>query len=365
MAKFRRFVKKELEPEPNNSDIKKSDSNKLESNKFDAKKLELNKTELDSADSTQCEAREAEIPEPRGVLYLCATPIGNLEDITFRVLRILQEVDLIAAEDTRRTRGLLSHYGISKPLTSYYQHNQRQKGLYLIEKLLQGQKIALVSDAGTPGISDPGEDLVKQAIKAGIPVYALPGPSVVPLALSISGLATQRFVFEGFLPRSRREKAERIQELAGEARTMVLFEAPHRLLETLALLLAAWGPRNAAVVREASKKFEEVIRGTLSEIIEHFQLNPPRGEMTLVIAGNENLLEFKSGGKTGDSSRSLAEVIAEAMEEVKVRAASGENPKHVLKDLAREKKLNRRDLYQAWLKVQQAEESAGENENLE
>ncbi len=348
MVKFRRFVKREWEPEPNKSDP----NNRPDPNEQDP----------GSADSTRSEERAAEIPEPKGVLYLCATPIGNLEDITFRVLRILQEVDLIAAEDTRRTRGLLSHYGISKPLTSYYQHNQRQKGPYLIEKLVQGQKIALVSDAGTPGISDPGEDLVKQALKAGVPVYALPGPSVVPLALSISGLATQRFVFEGFLPRTRREKAERIQELAAEARTLILFEAPHRLSETLALFLAAWGPRNAAVVREASKKFEEVIRGTLPEIIEHFQLNPPRGEMTLVIAGNENLVEFKPRGRTGDSPCSLAEVIVGAMEEVKARAALGENPKHILKDLAREKKLNRRDLYQAWLKVQQAEDSAGENE---
>ena len=296
--------------------------------------------------------------EKYGVLYLCATPIGNLEDITFRVLRILKEVDLVAAEDTRRTRGLLSHYGISKPLTSYYQHNQRQKGPYLIEQLIRGQSVALVSDAGTPGISDPGEELVQQALAAGISVFALPGPSVVPVALSISGLSTKRFVFEGFLPRSRRGKSERIQELSGESGTLVLFEAPHRLLETLSLVLEAWGPRRAAIVREATKKFEEVVRGTLPEIIDHFQVNLPRGEMTLVIEGNSQSGGFNSGSKPEANPRSVAEVIDEVMREVSSRVESGGNPKYILKEIAREKKLNRRDLYQAWIKTQQSNKLA-------
>jgi 16S rRNA (cytidine1402-2'-O)-methyltransferase len=296
----------------------------------------------------QTEANPVEKP---GVLYLCATPIGNLEDITFRVLRILKEVDLVAAEDTRRTRGLLSHYGISKPLTSYYQHNQRHKGAYLIEQLLRGQSIALVSDAGTPGISDPGEELVRQALTAGISVFALPGPSVVPVALSISGLATQRFVFEGFLPRSRGEKNKRIQELASESRTLVLFEAPHRLLKTLSLLLEVWGSRRAAVVREASKKFEEVVRGTLGEIIEHFQVHLPRGEITLVIEGYSGILGLMSDGRIEAGALSSAEVIDEVIMEVAIRVESGENPRDVIRELAQEKKLNRRDLYQAWIQV--------------
>lgn len=376
MAKYRRFVKKELQPE--------SGTGRPATNKpgFDSAGLIL-----------KGEGPADGIRESEGVLYLCATPIGNLEDITLRVLRVLREVDLIAAEDTRRTRGLLSHFGISKPLTSYYLHNQQQKGSYLIEKMAQGQKIALVSDAGTPGISDPGEDLVNLALKAGIRVCALPGPSVVPLALSVSGLNTRRFVFEGFLPRPRREKTQRIKELAGETRTVILFEAPHRLLETLELLLAVWGSRKAAVVREASKKFEEIIRGSLFEIVTHFKLNPPRGEMTLVIAGNENSatsgvvngMETEgeaaeapgSPGKMetapgfwgeagtisvsgGNTAGSLADITAELMEQVKARAALGENPKHIIRELARVQKLNRRGLYQAWLKVRQAEDPAGD-----
>ena len=289
-----------------------------------------------------------------GQLFLCATPIGNLEDITLRVLRAFQEVDLIAAEDTRRTLRLLNHYGISKPLTSYYEHNQRQKGPFIIEQLLQGKKVALVSDAGMPGISDPGENLVQEALAAGVPVTVLPGPSAVLAALSLSGLSTRRFVFEGFLPRPRRERKQRIQELAGEPRTLVLFESPHRLLETLPLLLESWGPRKAAVVREVTKKFEEVIRGTLAEVWEHFKVEAPRGELVLVIEGQSILNKANDGVETsreGASSEAIEERIEELLDMVAFRAERGENPRDVLREIARKYNLSRRRLYQSWIKA--------------
>ncbi|SMB89320.1 16S rRNA (cytidine1402-2'-O)-methyltransferase [Thermanaeromonas toyohensis ToBE] len=220
-----------------------------------------------------------------GHLFLVGTPLGNLEDITLRALRVLKEVDLIAAEDTRRTRELLSYYNIHKPLTSFHQHNRKEKGPVLIRLLKEGKDIALVTDAGMPGISDPGEDLVREALKADIEVVPVPGPSAVITALVVSGLPTRRFVFEGFLPRKGKERQERIAELATEQRTLVLFEAPHRLSRTLRELLEAWGDRMVAVGRELTKKFETVFRGTLHTALQYFEENPPRGECTLVVAG--------------------------------------------------------------------------------
>lgn len=321
-----------------------------------------NQLNLDIAESKQENDQTVlagQTAEQTGTLYLCATPIGNLEDITLRVLRVLKEVDLVAAEDTRRTRGLLNHYGINKPLTSYYLHNQKQKGLYLVNRLREGKNVALISDAGTPGISDPGEELVQQALAAGIPVVALPGPSVVLTALSISGLATRRFCFEGFLPRSRRQRRQRIQELAEDPRTIILFEAPHRLIETLTWLLEIWGLRKAAVAREISKLFEEVIRGTLAEILSHFKSNPPRGEMTLVIEGYVDQTAMSADPakplpeRIPPVSAPPTEMMATLMQEIGIRAEAGENPKAVIREIARNRKLNRRDLYQTWQSYQQ------------
>jgi len=222
-----------------------------------------------------------------GTLYLCPTPIGNLEDITLRALRILKEVDLIAAEDTRVTRKLLNHYDIKIPLVSYHEHNKREKGPEIISMLQQGKNIALVTDAGTPGISDPGEDLVRLAVEAGIAVVPLPGPAAAICALTASGLPCERFVFEGFLPRKKKERTERLRELSGETRTIVLYEAPHRLTKTLEELGQALGNRSIAVAREMTKVHEEFFRGAISGAAARFASTPPRGELVLVIEGKK------------------------------------------------------------------------------
>lgn len=223
----------------------------------------------------------------RGKLYVCATPIGNLEDITLRVLRVLREVDLIAAEDTRHTRKLLAHYDIHTPLNSYHEHNKRDKGEYLLEQLANGSNLALVSDAGTPGIADPGEDLIRKCIARQIEVVVLPGPSAILPALVVSGLPTGRFVFEGFLPRLARVRKQFLAGLAGEPRVMVFYEAPHRLKASLRDLAAVLGEaRLVAVCRELTKKFEEVFRGTLAEACRHFDDKPVRGELVLVVQGH-------------------------------------------------------------------------------
>lgn len=221
----------------------------------------------------------------KGVLYLCATPIGNLEDITLRALKVLKEVDLIAAEDTRHTKKLLHHYGIRKPLLSYHEHNRRARGEELLSRLLAGEKIALVTDAGTPGISDPGAELVALAVSAGVPVVALPGPSAAIAALVVSGLPTSPFCFEGFLPAAKGARRRRLEELKGEKRTLIFYEAPHRLQKTLADMLEVLGDRPVAVARELTKVHEEVWRGNLSGALEHFRQHPPRGEFTLVVGG--------------------------------------------------------------------------------
>jgi 16S rRNA (cytidine1402-2'-O)-methyltransferase len=224
-------------------------------------------------------------------LYLVATPIGNLDDISIRALRVLKEVDLIAAEDTRHTRKLLSHYNIHTPLTSYFEHNKRAKGEYIVSQLKQGRSVALVSDAGMPGISDPGEDLVREVIAQGLKVCPIPGPSASIAALVVSGLPTDRFIFEGFLPREKKDRRQRMNFLKAEQRTIILYESPYRLIDTLMEFLQVLGDRKAAVSREITKKYEETIRGTLSEMISYFQDNPPKGEITLVIAGREEQKE--------------------------------------------------------------------------
>jgi len=220
-----------------------------------------------------------------GTLYVVATPIGNLADITLRALTILREVDLIAAEDTRVTRKLLEHYAIDTPTTPYHQHSLARKAEKLLGMLKAGRNIALVSDAGTPGISDPGHAIISLAIGDGLPVVAIPGPNAIITALVVSGLSTRRFAFEGFPPRRSGERRTLFSALRQEPRTMVFYESPNRLLSTLRDMLAVWGDRQITVVREATKLFEEVHRGTISSAIERFTAAKPKGEITLVVAG--------------------------------------------------------------------------------
>ncbi|MFH0802097.1 MAG: 16S rRNA (cytidine(1402)-2'-O)-methyltransferase [bacterium] len=221
-----------------------------------------------------------------GALFLCGTPIGNLEDISLRVLRILKEADLIAAEDTRHTRKLLAHYDIHTKLLSYNEHNHAARGPELIEKMKSGSRVALVSDAGMPGISDPGEELVRLCIREEIPVTAVPGPSAVLLALASSGLSTRAFVFEGFIPRGGGKRKEFLENMALERRTIVLYESPRRLIKTIDEFIGALGDRQASLLREGTKLYEENLRGRLSEICLELGKRPEvRGECTLVIEG--------------------------------------------------------------------------------
>ncbi len=226
-------------------------------------------------------------PRDMGTLYLVATPIGNLEDITARALRILGEVALVAAEDTRRTRKLLTHFGISKPLLSYFEHNKLARLDRALRALAEGD-VALVSDAGVPGLSDPGYELVRAALAAGHRVTPVPGPSAVLAALTASGLPTESFTFVGYLPRRAAERRRFLRSLRAEPRTLVMFEAPHRLMDALADLQTELGERPLTVARELTKLHEEIFRGTASEALEHFRQHPPRGEITLVLGGAPN-----------------------------------------------------------------------------
>ena len=220
-----------------------------------------------------------------GTLYLVATPIGNLEDMTFRALRILREVDLVAAEDTRHSRKLFSHFGIATPLTSYFEHNEAQKGERLLDQLRAGKSVALISDAGTPAISDPGFLLVRRCRDEGIPVLAVPGPSAVVAALTVSGLPTERFAFEGFLPARSKARREALRQLRAESRTTIFYEAPHRLLATLREICEEMGAgREVAVARELTKLHEELFRGTAAAAVEHFGAGRVRGEIVLLVA---------------------------------------------------------------------------------
>jgi 16S rRNA (cytidine1402-2'-O)-methyltransferase len=220
-----------------------------------------------------------------GVLYIVATPIGNLEDLTFRAVRILKEVDLIAAEDTRHSRKLLDHYGIKTPLTSYHEHNERSKAGHLIERIQGGQNIALISDAGTPVLSDPGYRLVREAIRSGISVSPVPGPSALVAALSASGLSMESFAFEGFLPAKPKERREKLQSLRAEKRTLVFYETPHRLKESLADIGEIFGAREMVLAREITKVHEEFLRGSALDLSAQLAQREWRGELTLMIAG--------------------------------------------------------------------------------
>ncbi len=228
-----------------------------------------------------------ERPEPRGgTLYVVSTPIGNMEDITLRAIRILRDVDLIAAEDTRTTGNLLRHHGIATPTISYYSHNERQRIPMLLERLRGGQSVAVVSDAGTPGVSDPAALLISAAIEEGFEVIPIPGASAALSALVASGLQMDRFHFEGFLPIKKRRQT-RIAEVAQETRTVIFYESVHRLLKTLRELQAACGDRRVSVSREITKKFEETVRGSFAEVIAHFEDRPPKGEFVIVVEGKD------------------------------------------------------------------------------
>lgn len=242
-----------------------------------------------------------------GTLYIVATPIGNLEDITLRALRVLKEVDVIAAEDTRRTRNLLGHYGIRTPLTSYHEHNERTKARHLVARLQRGENVALVSDAGTPAVSDPGYRLVSEAIHAGIQISPIPGPSALTAVVGASGLTSDRFVFDGFLPTKSKERRARLQSLRAETRTLVFYEAPHRLEESLRDLGEILGDREMVLAREVSKVHEEFIRGPVSQVAREIAGGEIRGELTLVVRGTQGESAPSEGLLKGEIERLKAE----------------------------------------------------------
>ncbi len=275
----------------------------------------------------------------KGKLYLCATPIGNLEDISLRALRILKEADLIAAEDTRQTVKLLNHYEIKTPLTSYHEHNKHTKTDVLVNMMLEGKVIAEVSDAGTPGISDPGEELGRAAYEAGIEVTSLPGATAVITAVVLSGLSTRRFSFEGFLPVDKKERAFVKDELAVSTKTTVFYEAPHRLKKTIAELAEVVGnKRRITICKELTKKHETVWQTTFEDAMAHYETEEPRGEYVLVIAGKERLELIEE-----ERSRYLQMTVSEHME---LYLAKGMDKKEAMKEVAKDRGVPKRDIYQ-------------------
>ena len=271
-----------------------------------------------------------------GMLYLVPTPIGNLGDLSIRCRQTLEAVDFIAAEDTRVTVKLLNHLGIKKNLVSYFEHNKAQKGTYVLDRILAGETCALVSDAGSPAISDPGEDLVKQCAEAGITVCAIPGPCAVITALSISGQSTGRFCFEGFLSTAKKSRREHLESLLGEKRTMIFYEAPHKLLATLEDMASVFGnERGISLCRELTKLHEEVVRTTLGEAVELYKENPPRGEFVLVVAGAPD--EPKQAATAEDAAARVAELVEGGMsrkDAIKQTAKELDLPKNVVYDAA-------------------------------
>ncbi len=277
----------------------------------------------------------------QGKLYLCATPIGNLEDITFRVLRTLKEVDLIAAEDTRNSIKLLNHFDIHTPMTSYHEYNKIEKAQVLIRKMQEGQKIALITDAGTPGISDPGEELVRMCYEAGVEVTSLPGPAACITALTLSGLPTRRFAFEAFLPTDKKERQAVLQELVNETRTIILYEAPHRLVRTLQELKEVLGNRSVTLCRELTKKHETAFVTTMEELQKYYETQEPKGECVLVIQG-------KSREELVQEERSRWEELSiEA--HMQVYLEQGMDKKEAMKAVAKDRGVSKRDIYQALL----------------
>ena len=272
-----------------------------------------------------------------GILYLCATPIGNLQDMTPRVVETLKEVDLIAAEDTRNSIKLLNHFEIKTPMTSYHEFNKVEKALYLVEQLQMGKNIALISDAGTPAISDPGEILVRECHNAGIQVTSLPGACALITALTMSGLNTRRFCMEGFLPSDKKEKRNILEELKQESRTIILYEAPHRLSKTLLEIYEALGDREIALCRELTKKFETVMKTTLKEAIDYYKENEPRGEYVLVLEG-KSLVEKKQEKIEEWEKMSIEEHMA-------FYENQGIDHKEALKKVAKDRGVGKRDIY--------------------
>lgn len=275
----------------------------------------------------------------QGKLFLCATPIGNLEDMTLRVLRTLKEVDLIAAEDTRNSIKLLNHFDIKTPMTSYHEYNKIDKAYYLIEQMKEGKNIALITDAGTPGISDPGEDLVRLCYEAGVEVTSLPGACACVTALTLSGLATRRFCFEAFLPSDKKEKQAILDELKNETRTIIMYEAPHRLIRTLEELVEQLGDRHATICRELTKRHETAFTTTLTEALAHYREVEPKGECVIVIEG-----------------KSRDEMVAEARaqwdtmsieEHMEYYLSQGVDKKEAMKKVAKDRGVSKRDIYQA------------------
>ncbi|MBO0861365.1 MAG: 16S rRNA (cytidine(1402)-2'-O)-methyltransferase [Chloracidobacterium sp.] len=282
-------------------------------------------------------------------LYLVSTPIGNLEDITLRALRVLKEVDLIACEDTRRTRRLLDHFGISKPAISYHEHNEQRRAGELAERLSRGESVALVTDAGTPGISDPAYRIVVAAIERGVTVTPVPGATAIVAGLVASGLPTDSFLFAGFLPPKKQARRARLAELKAERATLVLYEAPHRIRESLLDIMEILGDRRAAVARELTKLHEQFIRGEISGIIAHFEASEPRGEMTLVIAGSreDNLKAVES--------TSILEEVERLANDLGLSRADA------IKQAARSRGISKREAYQLLLDEKELddEESIG------
>ena len=276
-----------------------------------------------------------------GILYLCATPIGNLQDMSFRVLETLKSVDLIAAEDTRNSIKLLNHYDIHTPMTSYHEFNKYDKANVLIDELKGGKNIALITDAGTPAISDPGEVLVKMAREEGITVTSLPGPCALITALTLSGLPTRRFIFEGFLPKEKKERKEVLKSLEKETRTVILYEAPHHLKGTLKELQEALGDREIVLCRELTKKFEEAVTFTISSAAEYYESHEPKGEYVLVIRGMDEE-ELSAHKKESFESMTIAEHVA-------MYESQGLERKEAMKKAATDRGISKRDVYQALL----------------
>ena len=278
-----------------------------------------------------------------GTLYLCATPIGNLEDITYRVLRTLKEVDLIAAEDTRNSIRLLNHFEIKTPMTSYHEYNKIDKAYQLVAKMREGKNIALITDAGTPGISDPGEDIVRICYEEGIPVTSLPGAAACITALTMSGLPTRRFAFEAFLPKDKKEHQAVLEELKTETRTIIIYEAPHHLVRTLQELSdALGGDRRLTICRELTKRHEEKLQMTLADSLSYYEVNEPRGEYVLIIAGRSRE-EMKKEEQAGWEALSLEEHMAHY-------ESQGIDHKEAMKRVAKDRGVSKRDIYQALLK---------------
>ena len=277
-----------------------------------------------------------------GKLYLCATPIGNLEDITYRVVRTLNEVDLIGAEDTRNSIKLLNHFDIKTPMTSYHEFNKYDKAKQLVEMMKEGKNIAIITDAGTPGISDPGEEVVRQCFKAGIQVTSLPGPAACVTALTMSGQKTRRFCFEAFLPKDKKEKVAVLEELKNETRTIIIYEAPHRLARTLKELRETLGNRQLTLCRELTKKYEEADKTTIDQAIEKYNEKEPRGEYVLVIEGKSQE-EIQEENKQKWESMTIEE-------HMEYYISQGNDKKSAMKLVAKDRGVSKRDIYNQLIK---------------